>query len=61
MRVTKPKIVGLSVGLAVLGTALIATLAYFLTRKPAASCAPCTPCTPCKCVAESVDKWQEQM
>lgn len=54
MQVTKPKLVGLSVGVALLGSGLIATLLYFLLKKQPS----CAPCTPCKCFAEGVGAWE---
>lgn len=50
------KVIGLSVGVGLLGSGLIATLLYFLLLKK-----PDSPnCPPCKCYAEAVSPWQPQ-
>lgn len=50
------KVVGLSVGVALLGSGLIATLLYFLLlKKPA-----CSACSPCNCYASAVSEWEKQ-
>jgi hypothetical protein len=54
MLVNKQTIVGLSVGVALLGSGLIATLIYYLLKK-----VPSPPaCPPCNCYAQSVDNWK---
>lgn len=52
MRVTKAKIQGLATGVGLLGAGLVATLLYFLLKKPSA-------CPPCNCYADAVGPWKQ--
>jgi hypothetical protein len=53
------KVIGLSVGVGLLGSGLIATVLYFLLlKKPDSS--PSPNCPPCKCYAEAVSQWTPQ-